>query len=164
MRGCAIVVVAACASTSHPEAHAPVSAPVAAPAPMAASRAEPRALPPVRWANITTAENCFYFSGPFNGRDESLRGRAELEVDGTRAILRLGDAVFEGSLADETLSVRRTSTHEFEGAWTVTETIVGTVGAGELRASYRYEECGNQGCPGRCTMTADLSGPVLRAR
>jgi hypothetical protein len=79
-------------------------------------------------------------------------------------MLRLGDALFEGSLTDEALSVQRTTTHEFEGSWTVTETIAGTVGAGELRASYRYEECGKQGCPGRCTMTADLTGPVQRTR
>ena len=162
MRGFAIAALAACASSSPPEARA-VSAPVVTPPP-AASRTAPRAVAPVRWANIETVENCFYFSGPFNGRDENLRGRAELSVDGGRTILRLGEAAFEGTLDGEALSVKRATYHEFEGTWKVTETIAGTVHDGELRASYRYEECGEGACPGRCTMTADLTGPVQRAQ
>jgi hypothetical protein len=44
------------------------------------------------------------------------------------------------------------------GEWTVTETLTGTFEDGVLRAQYRYAECGpNEPCPGRCTMTADLS-------
>jgi hypothetical protein len=140
------------------------SAPLAPPVPAPAQPIERRVSTPVRWANITTVDNCFYFSGPFNGRDENLRGSAALGLDGSRAIFRLGDAVFEGTLDGEALDLRRTTSHEFEGSWTVTETIVGTYRGGELRASYRYEECGHQGCPGRCTMTADLSGPVQRAQ
>jgi hypothetical protein len=173
MRGFAIVALAACASSSsHPEssptrvALAPPTAaaepaPVAA-APPTASRSAPRATPPVRWANIETVENCFYFSGPFNGREENLNGRAAIAIDGARVILRLGGASFEGTLEDEALAVKRVSYREFEGTWKVTETIAGTVREGELRASYRYEECGEGACPGRCTMTADLIGPVER--
>lgn len=160
MRGFAIVALAACASSSTPEAKPPVSAPVAAPPPTAGSRPAQRA--PVRWANIETVENCFYFSGPFNGREENLNGRAALAIDGARVILRLGGASFEGALDDEALAVKRVSYREFEGTWKVTESIAGTVRDGELRASYRYEECGEGACPGRCTMTADLIGPVER--
>ena len=111
----------------------------------------------MRWSNVETVEGCFYFSGPFNGRDESLRGEAIVELDGTRAQLQLGPARFTGTLVDSALDIKRTTQREHEGTWTVTETITGTYEGGTLRAKYRYEECGPNECPGRCTMTADMS-------
>lgn len=149
----ALLITASCTATPAPP---PVAAPRVESAPVAQRAAAPEPTP-ARWSNIETVENCFYFSGPFNGREEQLHGPAAIVAGDGDVRLHLGPAVFAGTLDGETLTVSRTMPREFEGAWTVTETITGTLREGTLRAQYRYEECGpNQPCPGRCTMTADL--------
>lgn len=153
--GClALLVTGACAASPPPRVVAPPvdvqRRPASPPAPT-----KPR--PPARWSNIETVDNCFYFSGPFDGREEQLHGPATVVVEGDRVRLQLGPAVFDGTLDGDALAVTRTTQREYEGTWTVTETVTGTLRDGTLRARYRYEECGpNEPCPGRCTMTADV--------
>lgn len=155
----ATLLIAACAARPS----SPDSTPHPTPSPaMPASRAAvtPQ-MPPARWSNIETVDNCFYFSGPFNGREEQLHGPATVTADGDRVRVQLGPAVFEGTLDGDAIAVARTTSREHEGAWTVTETLTGVLSDGTLRARYSYEECGpNEPCPGRCTMTADVAAVV----
>jgi hypothetical protein len=141
---------------------APASRVVASVTRDAAVTPDAPAAAPVHWANIVATETCFFFSGPFDGRDEHLAGAATLERDGAQVRLRLGATVFLGTLDGEALAVTRTSEHDHEGTWHVTETVEGTYAAGLLRARYRYEECGPppEACPGHCTQSADLSAQV----
>jgi len=119
----------------------------------------------VRWSNIATVDNCFYFSGPYTGRDEQLQGVAEIAIADTHVRLHLAGALFEGTIDGDAVDLARKTTHEHEGTWTVTETITGTYRDDELRATYRYEECGpNEPCPGRCTLSADLVTSIARPR
>ena len=61
-------------------------------------------------------------------------------------------------LVADCVTLARTTTHDFDGRWQVTETIDGTYEGGRPHAAARYEECGDSqpACPGRCTTTADL--------
>jgi hypothetical protein len=133
--------------------------PVAPPAlPDAALPVDARPPPSVHRAYLAIVDTCFYFSGPFDGRDDKLAGAASLERSGPQIRLRLGAAVFAGTLDGDELSVTRVSEHAHQGTWRITESVEGTYAAGVLRARYRYEECGPapEPCPARCTMTADL--------
>ena len=99
---------------------------------------------------------CFYFSGP-EGWDDRLTGDVTVERSGDNVRLLIGDEIFAGTFRDGELSVERHSIHDFDGPWTVTETIRGQYREGLMRAKYRYEECPvGDSCPGRCTIDANL--------
>ena len=112
----------------------------------------------MRWSNIDKIETCFYFSGPFDGRDDSLDGEIAFGVHEGELHVSIGDVELVGPIHDGEVTLRRAPTHQYEGSWTVTETITGTYDGATLRGRYRYEECGpGEVCPGHCTLTADLT-------
>ena len=167
-----VIVLGACPRDPSPERATPAGA--ATPAPSPSPPAPTTEAPPpssvpkgplrIAWANVTGTDGCFFFSGP-DGRDDRLVGEVVVQAaaeaaarEGTPLLLRIGTARFEGSLVGGTLELVRRSTHEFDGRWEVHETMRGRMRDGELRATYRYEECqvGAAACPDRCTLTADV--------
>lgn len=118
----------------------------------------------VIWANIATTAGCFYFAGPFDhGTESSYRDRARLQRDGQVLEIRLGDALFRGLEGVDGYVLSRTSEYEQPDGgerWATTETITGDFDSRQtFRGRYSYEECkvGAPECPGRCTLSADLS-------
>ncbi len=167
MRASVLVLLTACSSKS------PESAPTDR---GSATRVEPpagtvpRATPTtpgpyqIHWSNVEAVDNCFFFSGP-DGRDDRLVGEVRVEtveLEGSALRIRIGETVFEGTYVSGTIDLVRDSTHEFDGTWKTHETLRGRQIEGELRATYRYEECelATGECPGRCTITADVT--ILR--
>jgi hypothetical protein len=129
----------------------------------------------VAWSDVRASQSCFFFSGPGAlGRNDRLGGRARLDLRDGRAVLDFGGGVrFTGS-AGERVTLARTSEHDFQGTWRVTERITGTWQAGVERhldtpcteaprvaaAQYSYAECDTanpSSCPGPCTITATLT-------
>ncbi len=103
-----------------------------------------------------TTSGCFYFSGP-EGRDERLTGDVTVERSGDNVRLYIGDEIFTGTFRDGELAVERHGIHDFDGPWTVTETIHGRYREGLMRAKYHYEEFPvGDPCPGRCMINANL--------
>lgn len=108
------------------------------------------------WIDVKAKDGCWFFSGP-SGRDTKLAGRARLTVDGDYVKLYWNGATFEGSVqAAGELSLARRATHHFGGAWTVDETIVGTLVGTSLSGQYHYEECSRTKCPSECTIDAHV--------
>jgi len=161
-------VVAACSSKRAEPEPAPAPAVRKEPAPPKEPVAGtvPRSPPPatpyqIHWSNVDIVDNCFYFSGP-DGRDDKLVGEVRVEtveLEGSALRIRIGATVFEGTYVAGALDLVRDSQHEFGGAWKVHETLRGRQVEGEMRATYSYEECelDTGMCPGRCTMSADVS-------
>jgi hypothetical protein len=114
----------------------------------------------VLWANVVTTKDCFFFSGPFeHGRDATIGSIARLEHKGDKAVLHLGEVVFEGHGFQGRYEFTREDEREFEGKWTSTERIEAELSDEGLHGSYAYEECdvdGDQGCPGDCTIAAEF--------
>lgn len=156
-----------------PAARDPGAAPATTPCPDAPANGARDVT--VAWSNVRSTQACFFFSGPGTlGRDDRLGGRARLELSDGRAVLDFGGGVrFTGS-AGERIALTRTSDHDFQGAWRVTERITGTWRAGVERhvdtpctesprvatAQYTYAECDTaspSSCPGPCTITATLT-------
>jgi hypothetical protein len=73
----------------------------------------------VRWSTSRPSTIAFYFSGPFNGRDEKFARRREGRDRRTAMTLELAAAKFEGTLTGEDVALERKITREHEGAWTV---------------------------------------------
>lgn len=116
----------------------------------------------VHWDHVTTAPDCFYFSGP-EGRDDSLVGTAVIERNDTRVRVTINTATFEGSYREGTLDLMRVSPHEYDGAWLVLETLHGSVRDGAMTAHYRYTECdAAHECPGRCALSGDVTFRAIR--
>ncbi|MBA2544218.1 MAG: hypothetical protein H0V17_31530 [Deltaproteobacteria bacterium] len=112
----------------------------------------------VEWSNVkTTAPGCFFFSGP-KGRDIQLTGTATVERSGTEVAIVFSQATFRGELTDGGFVVTRRGTHDFDGPWTVKETIRGRFVDGAVLSRYHYEECqdGADACPGECMIDGDL--------
>lgn len=110
---------------------------------------------------MTAAPGCFFFSGP-DGRDDRLVGRVvfdRAEIENGAISLKIAGATFTGTYRDHELRVARQSTHEFSGAWKVTEELHGRVAAGVFRGEYHYEECeiAARSCPGSCTISARIT-------
>lgn len=112
----------------------------------------------VEWGNVKTTPGCFYFSGP-DGRDDTLVGAAVIDRAGTDLTITIAGVAFRGVIRDGELVVTRTSSHDYGGAWTVTETIRGRFVEGALRGKYHYNECEARAarCPGICVIDADLA-------
>lgn len=148
------VVLAACGSDAPP----PPPVAVAPDAPVLAEAQEP---PPrdhqLAWTQIVESNpGCFYFSGP-TGRDNRLVGRARLERLATGIRLDVGGAVFDGTLVNGEVRLRRRSQHEFNGPWESEETIVGRYSDGVLVAHYVYDECEvGRRCQHSCVLTGTL--------
>ncbi len=111
----------------------------------------------VVFSNVRSVPRCFYFSGP-DVPEADIRDRfpvaASLERDGELNVLRFSSsAVFRGA---EGQPLERVTTYEYQGKWSITERIVMT---SATTGSYSYEECHLDavGCPGNCTLTADLT-------
>lgn len=147
--------------------------PAPQPAPAARGSAEhvpptgtvPRAVPPrphqIHWSNVQTPDDCFFFSGP-EGRDDQLVGEVRVEtveLEGSALRLRIGTTLFEGTFVNGAIDVARDHRYQFDGAWKTRETLRGRLVDDELRATYRYEECelATGDCPGRCTITGDVT-------
>lgn len=118
----------------------------------------------VRWGTPRSTQTCFFFSGPFDlGRDDHLGDRARLTRRGDQITLAFGAHAFEGTARDGRVRMTRRSTHQYGGAWRVTEVIEGRLTTGRcpaLRLSYRYQECHDAPgapCPGTCTIEAPLT-------
>lgn len=132
----------------------------------------------VTWSNVRSTAGCFFFSGPQDlGRDDHLGGRARFEATTEGATLAFGAARFTGASAPE-IHLSRTTTHDFGGAWRVTETLDGRwvtpaiqhhldtpctdAAPRTIEARYVYHEYeGQASTPGHCTITADVT---IRAR
>jgi hypothetical protein len=161
------VVLVACSSSS--EAPAPAPAPVRdeeapPPPPPPPMKETPRATGTMHatWGVVTTVGACWYFSGP-TGRDTKLVGDAQLTRDGDKVTMVFGGATFTGTFAPAAgggneLRLGRTTVHDFDDPWTVTEQIHGPYREGAIIARYRYEEC-ERGthCPNHCTIDGELT-------
>lgn len=106
------------------------------------------------WSDIVTGDGCFYFSGP-DGRDTQLRDDIAIAIDGDRAVVTWSGVVFEGTLREDVLDVKRTGRYDFNGPWTTTERLRGPYREGVLHGTYTYEECERGStCPGPCKISA----------
>ena len=109
----------------------------------------------VTWTISDATSGCFFFSGPGRlGRDNALGSRACV-TPGARPVVSFGSAVFRGSAS----GLRRRSTHQHGGPWTVTEALDGGLsGDGRFDGEYRYSECqAGAVCPGRCRIQATVA-------
>jgi hypothetical protein len=159
------VLVAACSSGAPaevPSTSGPVATtPAVNPAPPSSPPIAPAGPLHVRWLGIRATNGCFFFSGP-DGRDDKLVGPVVVdraESANGQLTVKIATATFTGTYRDRVLLLSRHSTHEFNGAWKVTEEIHGKFLDGVLQGSYHYEECEAVAatCPGRCTIDADLA-------
>src|SRR5688572_14349667 len=108
---------------------------------MEAEEPEPPRDHELKWTEVVEANpGCFYFSGP-TGRDHRLVGRAKLERSATGIRLEVGGAVFDGTLANGEVRLRRDSRYQYGGPWQTEETIVGRYADGVLVGHYVYDEC-----------------------
>jgi hypothetical protein len=128
----------------------------------------------VTWTNVSSSSGCFFFSGPGKlGRDTQLGALARWEENGAQVALAFGAARFVGDGRGAPLRLQRSAVHDFNGAWRITETVVGKwveppalaqtlsqARCPEFEGTYAYQEC-NQGnaaeCPGRCVINAKLT-------
>lgn len=159
-----VLAVPACPSTSSdPPARGSAAAPAARPVPSKPLSPPSAPTGPLRieWTHIVSTPGCFFFSGP-DGRDEQMVGEVKVataELEGTTFRVRVGTAVFEGTYSAGALDLVRDSEHDFDGPWKTHETLRGRQVDGELRATYRYEECkvGSTECPEHCTISANAT-------
>lgn len=93
----------------------------------------------VAWSNVRAVDPCWYFSGP-SGRDSPLGTELRVRVD-AESVLTWGKATFRGTWGSREIDVTRHARHDYEGAWIITERLVGTRTAGRVRATYTYAEC-----------------------
>jgi hypothetical protein len=154
------IAFVACSSPSEEPAPAPAPLPHETPPPPPPPVKEtPRATGTMHatWAKTVTVGDCWYFSGP-NGRDTKLVGDAQLTRDGDKITMVLGGATFAGEFTNGELRLGRTTLHDFDDSWTVTEKIHGPYREGAIIAKYRYEEC-ERGttCPNHCTIDGELT-------
>ena len=164
MRVAIVMVVVGCGSPSEEPVPAPAPVPREAPLPPPPPTETPRAHGTMHatWAKIVTVGDCWYFSGP-NGRDTKLVGDAQLTRDGDQVTMTLGGATFTGTFAASggnagELQLGRTTLHDFDDPWTVTEKIHGPYREGAIIAKYRYVECERgTACPNHCTIDAELT-------
>lgn len=161
-----VLVTVACGDAREPAPRVVPAPPVPAPPVDAATLAEaPLVGPPAplprgdrrrgSWSNIVPSDaGCFYFSGP-DGRDTQLGDDIAIAVDGDRAVVTWSGAVFEGTLREDVLDVKRTGRYDFNGPWTTTERLRGPYREGVLHGTYTYEECERGAtCPGSCKISA----------
>jgi hypothetical protein len=126
----------------------------------------------VEWSSIVRTSGCWFFSGPPGvGRDDRLGTSAHWRRNGETATLAFGDLTFSGS----PMRLERVSSHDAGGAWTVQEVIEGEWRAATIArhettpcppsdatfvGTYVYHECEERtrpSCPGRCTITANVT-------
>jgi hypothetical protein len=115
----------------------------------------------VRWTEVQTeTPGCFFFSGPGElGRDTQLGEAAAFAIGERRARLDFGGgAVFEGERAGEGITLERSSTHDFDGKWTVRETIrLHLAPAGGWIGRYHYDEYSpGESSPSTCHIDANV--------
>jgi hypothetical protein len=119
----------------------------------------------VRWDAIRSSSGCFFFGGPGNlARDDSLGTTARWLREGNALVLDFDGTRFEGDGTASPLVLRRSSQHDYQGKWDVTQTItLSPTSPGMLGGSYGYRECNIEDpseCPTRCTIEARLSLPA----
>lgn len=115
----------------------------------------------VRWSEVQTeTPGCFFFSGPGElGRDTQLGDGAAFAIGERRARLDFGSgAVFEGERVGERIMLERSSTHDFDGKWTVRETLtLDLAPAGGWVGRYHYDEYPpGESSPGTCHIDASV--------
>lgn len=109
------------------------------------------------WANVVSVTpSCWFFSGP-SGRDTPLGDRLSVRIEAGHAWLTWDKAAFEGTWGADTVDMFRLATHDYLGAWVISERLVGSVKEKGIHAKYTYNECQEGAtCPGECSITADV--------